>query len=231
MDTGTIIGIIVGVGATVANIVLAVVAIWSLRDNHKQVREARQEAIESQQNLHRPILVILYRGPAATNLPINNGQLLHNQTPLYISYKNIGSGMATNIQGWVYGFIPEDHSTGVTTRYQLAAPEPSPPDWEQMNEARANLVQCSRKEQIGGHPLAAPEGMAARVILTYHDIFGNKHAAIWDLSSDKHWISRGFPRITKDIADLDQEKGRQIAQAMQARLDAVQHRAIQAPLP
>ncbi|HEY7349309.1 MAG TPA: hypothetical protein VH599_13425 [Ktedonobacterales bacterium] len=229
MDALPIIGIVL-------NGALAVVAVLSLRDNHKQIKEGKEqariaqaEAVEARQDQHRPLLILLH-GQTGTNIAVSNGQLDYSHASQYVAYKNVGSGVAINIQGWVYGYIPENYSLQLATRFQFEAQEPLPKDGEKGYNARSNTLHFTFEDKIGDYSLLAPKGMIARVTLTYHDIFNRKHAAIFDLNPDGGWISRGFPKIDKDLADLDKETGQRIAQANQAVLDAAaQRRAIQPP--
>jgi hypothetical protein len=64
---------------------------------------------------------------------------------------------------------------------------------------------------IKGYTLYVPDdedhiGIIARFALTYHDVFGRKHASIYDYHSQMGWISRGhFSDIEYDIYELDQQ--------------------------
>ncbi len=64
---------------------------------------------------------------------------------------------------------------------------------------------------IKGYILSVPDdvnhvGVIARFTLTYYDVFGRKHASIYDYHSQIGWISRGhFSDIEYDIYELDRQ--------------------------
>jgi len=69
----------------------------------------------------------------------------------------------------------------------------------------------SSDTEIKGYTLYVPDdedhvGVLARFTLTYHDVFGRKHASIYDYHSQIGWMSRGhFSDIEYDIYELDQQ--------------------------
>jgi hypothetical protein len=64
---------------------------------------------------------------------------------------------------------------------------------------------------IKGYTLYVPDdedhvGVIARFTFTYHDVFGRKHASIYDYHSQSGWGIRGhFPNIDHDIYELDRQ--------------------------
>ena len=79
-------------------------------------------------------------------------------------------------------------------------------------------------DKIGEYSLCVPEERApeqnfnqsdrrdrciARLTLTYHDIFGRKHASIFDLTQTGGWVEIAIiPNIEHDLGDLHEAKGR-----------------------
>jgi hypothetical protein len=46
---------------------------------------------------------------------------------------------------------------------------------------------------------------AARLTLTYLDVFGNKHATIYDLTDENEWKFVADVRVQRDLDDMDKD--------------------------
>ncbi len=123
--------------------------------------------------------------------------------------RNIGVGPAFNIYGTLFG--PPVNSQPPRERYVVwnyPALTPGAPG-DKITLSPGSSIESDTT--IKGLTLYVPDdedhiGTLARFTLTYHDVFGRKHASIYDYHSVMGWISRGhFSDIEKDIYELDQE--------------------------
>lgn len=140
----------------------------------------------------------------------------HNQPFVRVQIRNAGPGLALNIRGIVFGPRPEfenarviDHCHSHTYPVPLPAGATSSLDWKR----GGSLV--SGDTRIGTHTLYAPTTPSAsdklrgiaelvgRLTLTYSDIYGRKHATIYDLTADFRWVAVDYiPNIAQDLGEL-----------------------------
>jgi hypothetical protein len=216
MDIGTILLVaanLVLAGGAVASILFSSIQI---RDSRKQIKEAREQAriaqaqaIESEQNLHRPLLVPSGKIELSTLDQPDWGK------PLAVTVSNVGPGVATNIRGWLFGSIDFIGTLRTASRYKFALPEPIPHTGTAPCTAPSIQLAFSAEDKIGGYDLAAPSKMSARLTLTYHDIFNNKHASIFDYyvwGGEVRWKSVAFPKVEQDLDELEQAQIRSLQQ-------------------
>ena len=191
----------------------------------RQIREAyeegRKQFLEVQYAQYRPLLVPLFadRGEPPITIDWSTEDKL-------MRVQNVGTGVATNIWGV---FMPSTRN-GAIPQYSKHFPVPI-----YAGESLSSAVPYSQYFTRGGtifdgddkideHSLCVPEERApaqnsnhssrrdrciARLTLTYHDIFGRKHASIFDLTQSGGWVEIAMlPNITHDLGDLDEAKVR-----------------------
>ena len=230
MDIVTIIN---GVSAA-AIVAIAILAIPTILAYRKQVQIGQEQVKVSQEqvrvgqeqqfNQFCPVLC-----PAGDLGPIvenNGGKISINwslQYPVIDGLRNMGGGPAFNIYGILFGPCPSSNTALLQQRYVVwnyPALSPGPVGdkitLQPFTNIRGDTV-------IGGYPLYVPDdvdhtGIIARFTLTYHDIFGRKHASRYDYHGLYGWKSRGHsPNIDKDIYDLEQQN------LMTKRIEQVHH--------
>jgi hypothetical protein len=197
------------------NAVIAGVAVWSLRDNHKQTREAQKQALEVQQDLHRPLIVPTTKIVLILNTgaPIKHPDWNADQQPLTI--QNVGAGIATNIQCCLLGW--DEHVTSGPpvghriSRYIFDVDRPLSQDDDMKLTSRSSLTSAPLNKRIDGYvdgtrstiEMVAPPDKSARLVITYQDIFQLKHASIFDYTVEGQWMHVAFLKtISQSLADL-----------------------------
>ncbi len=225
------------IGALWAAIAASVAAFFTYRimlAGQKQVevsQEQFRQSVEAERDAQLPILVpsehlVSIQSDASGHLDRQPGYD-RTRTYAYVPVRNSGAGIALNIWGVVFEAEPEypvlketgqhhslrfqlplepgshfdgnwpggglplsgDTEIGTTVRYKLYAPrKPTPAE-----------VQRGITEKL------------ARLTLTYSDIFGRKHAAIYDYTNQYQWESVAYLRgIDKDLGDLECESLRDV---------------------
>lgn len=153
-----------------------------------------------------------------------------NKGIVSLALENAGQGLALNIQGTVYPPEPDPPSNAVSGhvhkhRYELPlrpgeripktegegvqwlAYAPILPPTTLIGGAGQQHTQYSlwapRKPTVVEGAHGALE-MCARLTLTYADIFGRKHAAIYDLTKDNAWVNVAYLNsISADVSELE----------------------------
>ena len=79
-------------------------------------------------------------------------------------------------------------------------------------------TQFQENDHVQGYTLSVPPERAdrflARLSITYQDIFGRKHASLFDLSDRGIWVNVAFlTAIERDLADLDAARERVVVAA------------------
>lgn len=177
----------------------------------------------------------LYSVGMATDPP-TPPQLGYDRTQTFarVAIKNVGPGIALNIWGIVFEPEPTEPSHKLTGqhhshRYDLPL-EPGMMDTSDSKELgntkrvdwrAAGLAVSGDMEMSDGtahHKLYAPPKATfadithgetekvARLTLTYSDIFGRKHAAIYDLTAQWEWENVAYLRnILQDLGEMERE--------------------------
>jgi len=197
----------------VATVVIAYLTFRTIHAYQKQIKLAQEQIAVGQEqkfNDARPVLVpssqlnSLKMSDDTPSLAFGASQSL-----FFDGLKNIGKGPALNIHGIFFPSID-----------QKFPPQDKQVFWNQAaissSESTSNRIVLSRgvhlngtEEIVKGYSLYAPGvkeeiGIEARLTLTYYDVFGRKHASIYDYSSQRGWISKGhFPGITLDLWAAD----------------------------
>lgn len=189
--------------------------------------ESRRQFLEAQYAADRPILVPLPR----MRIPLDGGEperIYWDDTRLPIEIRNVGPGIATNVWGV---FMPPQPLPLSSHQYSLRLVAPlSSGDtvgrWEQFSRG-GTMFNCDDK--VSGYSLCVPRELApeenfnqldrrdrriARLTLTYHDIFGRKHASIFDYTQIGIWIEVAIiPNIEHDLGEMDEAKGHELMAA------------------
>ena len=210
LDIGAFIAIAITAAATVA---IAVFAIPTIQAYRKQVEIGQEQVRISQEQLFNQVRPVLYPvGDLEKIIDRSAGKFHINwdyQNQEIDGLRNIGVGPAFNIYGIL--FSPPVNSQPPRMRYAVwnyPALTPGVPG-DKITLSPGSHI--SSDTLIKGYTLYVPDdedhlGVVARFTLTYHDVFGRKHASIYDYHSQIGWISRGhFSDIEYDIYELDQQ--------------------------
>lgn len=141
----------------------------------------------------------------------------------FLEIENVGKGVATNLWGVI--LPPTDPSRDTSYQFSLRASLP-------LGSGKAVRARFERggtlftpEDTIENITLGVPKERApaatlpdfisrrdrcvARLTLSYHDVFGLKHASIFDLTTTGVWVCVDVRKgISKDLSDLDAAKER-----------------------
>ena len=208
----TLLAVIVGLRGIYIGRALAHEA---FEQTEKAQAEARQQFLEAQYNTSRPLLV-----PAAADLSeardLEEPMTFEWNSEVFVTIQNVGTGLATNIRMLVQppALALEDLSPYVC---RLGSPLPANSDPVKVY-LHPGATRYSESERLGGHSLYLPPEQAAgpagstdhflaRLSITYQDIFGRKHASIFDLSAWGIWVNVAFlPTLERDLAEREAAK-------------------------
>lgn len=195
----------------------------------RQVEVSQQEVgatLDAQQNAQLPVLMPAYqlvmvghasKGPTGAVIQSTQAGYDHNQPYVRVQVRNVGPGLALNIRGIVFGPRPDYETARVTSRgHAQTFPTPLTTSAEFTHEWEAGGAIVNGDTKIGSYTLYAPTRpsadeklrgvaeMVARLTLTYADIYGRKHAAIYDLTEALRWVEVAYiPNIPQDLGDLE----------------------------
>lgn len=213
MDTGTIVTLIIAGISAVATVVIAFFTYKTIQAYDKQVQIGQEQVRISQEQHFNQFRPILYPAGDLEKIVVRTSGKIHvqwgYQNQEMDGLRNIGVGPAFNIYGVLFG-LPFN-SQPPRERYVVwnyPALTPGVPG-DKITLSPGSSIESDTT--IKGFTLYVPDnedhnGILARFTLTYHDVFGRKHASIYDYHSVMGWISRGhFSNIEKDIYELDQE--------------------------
>lgn len=180
----------------------------------KSLEAGRQQFLEAQYNASRPLLI-----PTAPDL----SEQYETEEPItfdwnansFVTIQNVGTGIATNI--WI-AILPPAPVPGSTAQYVSRLGSPLPAASGPVKVYLRQSALFSESDSLKGYSLTVPPDRAAspadradsflaRLSITYHDIFGRKHASIFDLSDRGLWVNVAFlPEIERDLSDIDAAK-------------------------
>jgi hypothetical protein len=187
----------------------------------KALEEGRQQFLEAQYNASRPLLV-----PAVADLT----EQYEAEEPItfdwesstsFVTIQNVGTGIATNI--WIAMLPPAplpDPTHQYVSRLGLPLAPDAPPVKVYVRQGASLFHESNR---LNGHTLSVPPEHAtgptergdrflARLSITCQDIFGRKHASIFDLNDRGNWVSVAFlTNIQYDLGDIDAAQARAVA--------------------
>ena len=213
MDIVTVVAIAITAAATVA---IAIFAIPTIQAYRKQVEIGQEQVRVSQEQLFNQFRPVLHPvGDLGPLVNMVNGKSFiqwGNQNQVIEGLRNMGGGPAFNIYGILFG--PPYITTPPTPpreRYVVWNYPALSPGQEGDKITLQQFTNIKSDTTIGGYPLYVPNdadhiAIIARFTLTYHDVFGRKHASIYDYHAQYGWRSRGhFPNIEYDIRELDRQ--------------------------
>jgi hypothetical protein len=205
-----------------------------MQSGQKQVKvsqEQFQQSVEAQRDAHLPILLpseqlvslqpIVRDDFGGWSQPTHNG---YDRTwPVArVTVRNAGPGIALNIWGIVFEPEPTEDvlkQTGQHHSHRYAKPiEPGDVtqiDWQggglpmsgdtEIGKTRRYKLYAPRRP-TQAEILRGETEKVARLTLTYTDIFGRKHAAIYDLTAQLQWENVDYLRdIDQDLGDMERE--------------------------
>ncbi len=186
LDIGTIVALIIAAIGAAATVALAIFAIPTIQAYKNQVKIGQEQVKVSQEqqfNQFRPILQpvgnledIIERSAGKPHIKWGY------QNQVIDGLRNIGVGPAFNIYGILFGppyiTTPPKPPTERYVVWNYASLSPGEAGAKIALEQSTNV---SSETTIGGSPLYVPDdvdhiGIIARFTLTYHDVFGRKHA-------------------------------------------------------
>jgi hypothetical protein len=205
-----------GLAAFIAAVASVIVIVITLQ----QFRLSREARYDSYRPLlypsEKPALARSTTGETVLGLPAAGEGLV-----IY----NAGSGVATNVRGAIYGPKPAEPMRVLPDlqylRLETPLPDKSsapvvsaPGGWILPGDTsvvgRGNnkpTLYAPPRPTLGSQMYKSAPNIVWRLTLTYHDIFGRKHASVFDLTDQFVWRCVGFfPNIPKDIEELDRER-------------------------
>ncbi|GCE26333.1 hypothetical protein KDA_18170 [Dictyobacter alpinus] len=190
----TILSIISAFG-TMLSAIVASIALKQVSLSRKQLQLMTDATYDAQ----KPLLVIT---PGLRTMA-PGGKIDTETKAQFVELKNVGTGVATNIVGAMFLCGSSGNHKYFTSRF-------SDPLMQGEKNERVGLalsedvVRLDGRQKVDNHyTLYAPEDAVMRVTVTYHDIFGRKHASICDFFTQ--WESRSvafLSNIEHDLEDL-----------------------------
>lgn len=181
--------------------------------------ESRQQFLEALYNDSRPLVV-----PTAPDLteqyeaeePITFDW---NASTTFVTIQNVGAGVATNI--WIAILPPASAEGGAQYVSRLGSPLAAGSSPVKVYLGQGALL-FRESDRLNEHSLSLPaEGsqgrgdhFLARLSITYQDIFGRKHASIFDLSDRGLWVNVAFvANVARDLGEINSGRASAMAAA------------------
>jgi hypothetical protein len=193
------------------------------RDAFQQSEEAREESrrqfLEAQYDDHRPLLAPVPGGPAVDpGGPAEEQPIVFdwNGDYMFVTIQNVGTGIATNV--WL-ALLPPAPLPESSNQYASRLGSPVLPGAEPLKVyVLPDTTLFDANDSINGHHLCVPldrataateraDSFIARLTITCQDIFGRKHASIFDISNRGLWVNVAFlSSIERDLGEIDVAK-------------------------
>ncbi len=213
MDIGTIVAFIIARISAVATVAIAIFAIPTIQAYKKQVEIGQEQVKVGQEQLFNQFRPVLYPVGDLEKIVDRSAGEYHikweQQNQEIDGLKNIGVGPAFTIYGILFG--PPVNSQPPRMRYVVWNSPALTPGVPGDKITLSPGSHISSDTEIKGYTLYVPDdedhvGVLTRFTFTYYDVFGRKHASIYDYHSQIGWMSRGhFSDIEYDIYELDQQ--------------------------
>jgi hypothetical protein len=178
-----------------------------------QIYEAREQTRKAQYASARPLLVP-QTGHGFED--ISNPAV----SDFAITIRNVGTGVANNVRGAILARsnartiphqlfgrldIPLANNDGTDLRFYRGG------TLFQQDDQISNISLLPptefSSETLGANPLNRHDRLAARLTLSYTDVFGFKHASFFDLTTTTRWIFFVVKNeIALDLGELDEGK-------------------------
>jgi hypothetical protein len=187
-----------------------------VRIGQEQVRVSQDQVRIGQEQIyaqHRPILI-----PSGDLPVIELGMGIDwSKREWPISLQNVGTGVALHIKGVLLGAKPTRPAT-LNERYALWDQPPILPGAQSQKEMQQGMTAVPGDRKIGGYTLFASDPprdhmqamsmpwVLARLTLTYHDVYGRKHATIFEYTQSHGWnggMNTFLVNIDWDLEELN----------------------------
>lgn len=173
----------------------------------KAIAEGHHQFLQAQYNASRPLVVPM--APDLSEQQESGEPITFDWTSDYtfVTIQNVGVGIASNI--WI-AMLPPAPAPDSSAQYVSRPGSPLPAASGAVKVYLNQGALFHERDSLGEHTLSIPpEGnsgtdrFVARLSITYHDIFGRKHASIFDLSDRGLWVQAAFlTHIKRDLGDL-----------------------------
>ncbi len=184
---------------------------------YKQAQEAieenRSQFLEAQFNASRPLLVPISTDPGGQDEMEEPATIDWDAAQMFVTIQNVGTGIATNI--WI-SFLPPAPMPSDSSQYVSRLGSPVTAGGEPFKVyLQQGMSLFGESDSLNEHSLCVLPGRAtgstnqrnrfiARMCMTYQDIFGRKHASIFDMSDRGIWINMAFlTNIERDLGEID----------------------------
>jgi hypothetical protein len=187
-----------------------------MKVSQDQIRQAAEAQYDNQRPLLVPDGVLPVKdAPSSYDIEDQHPWLDFEPSECVVTLANVGTGIALNVWGIIMGPEPGSVTSDYPQRYTLnVMPVLHCGPREVVKAPKAGPILLGTA-MIGEHQLYAPKVPAhidrfqkgtpvivARLTLTYHDIFGHKHATIFDYLAWGQWRYVAFLRnIPEDLED------------------------------
>ncbi len=202
----------------------------SQRQTQEALEEGRIQFLEAQHAAHRPLLVPIVQFPGNPSISMISDEVNWNIPDKSFWLRNVGTGIAMNI--WGVLVQPETMPLPNIQYAGFVGAPLAPTDNSLEVLFLRNRTILTRADKIGEYALCIPrvspeeqidiqngrgDKFIARLILTYHDIFGRKHASIFDFANRGVWVNRAFiSDIAHDIGEMDEVRCKLLDEASRA---------------
>jgi hypothetical protein len=215
MGLTEVTGLVAALGATIAAIGAVVLLVYA--------RRQAREMVEARYALSRPLVIPTGKPPLRGQGEVYGTQWFDLVAPPNQPiFRNIGPGPALNVWCVMFGPRPSEPEHEVAQRRTAWVDVPIPAGEEHLADCEQGRTTLDGNATLDGNPahtLYAPTEpdqqdvmlrgvthILARYTITYHDIFGQRHAAIFDFTFQHRWLCVGFFQIERDIEELNRER-------------------------
>ncbi len=197
--SGTVLSDITTLIAAVGSVIAAISGIIIIFITRRQLALAQKAALD----VFRPVIY-----PTV---------LEHEPSPLTITFRNVGLGLASNIRGTIFAWRTTSPHEESLYRLSFRIDMPIPKDEERKTTVVENETNLDGMAHVGdtnhSYSLTPKRGaidVVWRVTITYHDIFGRKHGGVFDYLmrnpvGNSDWRTVAF--LTELSADIDDMEG------------------------
>jgi hypothetical protein len=214
-------------------------------------RKLVKQAVLARYDQYRPVIVPIMKGgellftiTSARDRDDHEYPFANLQGTGFATLANIGPGPALGVQGVIFGPAPREGFSEYAGHQFFTFGMPIKGDGLQHEApAKEGVIEVSGNDRLGGPegptlyaPVRLPIGlhsepvMVARMSITYHDIFGRKHASTFDVTElgEFQAVGDGFlEAIKKDLTDLDREGRARLQESMRQAVRRVEAGDIQ----
>lgn len=182
----------------------------------KALEEGHNQFLEAQYNASRPLVVPVSPDPSEQYEAEESVIVFDWNTTMFTTIQNVGTGIATNI--WI-ALLPPAPMSESSSQYARRLGSPIAPGGDPLKVyLHQDITLFKENDSINDYSLCVPpdrtagsteraDRFIARMSITYQDIFGRKHASIFDFSERGIWVNVAIlPNIAHDLGDMDAAK-------------------------